>query len=171
MFFSDNIHKGDGSLDIKRISQLPIEEYMDVVGDLTEEQYEEYLLPIFIIYISNFYNNIKMTIYDFNAYNFSEYQIDVTIPEEVRDKVSDWEKETRKWRADVESLIKSQHTETRETVNNEANRTISQVNVNTNQAKTDVINTVNQRASEIKTKEDTSYSVILNIWNKVKDMF
>ena len=38
----------DGSLDIKRINQLPIEEYMDVVGDLTEEQYEEYLskLPI-----------------------------------------------------------------------------------------------------------------------------
>ena len=40
--------KEDGSLDIKRINQLPIEEYMDVVGDLTEEQYEEYLskLPI-----------------------------------------------------------------------------------------------------------------------------
>ena len=38
----------DCSLDIKRINQLPIEEYMDVVGDLTEEQYEEYLskLPI-----------------------------------------------------------------------------------------------------------------------------
>ncbi len=40
--------KEDGSLDIKRINQLPIEEYMNVVGDLTEEQYEEYLskLPI-----------------------------------------------------------------------------------------------------------------------------
>ena len=40
--------KEDGSLDIKRINQLPIEEYMDVVGDLTEEQYKEYLskLPI-----------------------------------------------------------------------------------------------------------------------------
>ena len=40
--------KEDGSLDTKRINQLPIEEYMDVVGDLTEEQYEEYLskLPI-----------------------------------------------------------------------------------------------------------------------------
>ncbi len=38
----------DGSLDIERINQLPIEEYMDVVGDLTEEQYKEYLskLPI-----------------------------------------------------------------------------------------------------------------------------
>ena len=35
--------KEDGSLDIKRINQLPIEEYMDAVGDLTEEQYEEYL--------------------------------------------------------------------------------------------------------------------------------
>lgn len=34
--------KEDGSLDIKRINQLPIEEYMDVVGDLTEEQYKEY---------------------------------------------------------------------------------------------------------------------------------
>ena len=40
--------KEDGSLDIERINKLPIEEYMDVVGDLTEEQYEEYLskLPI-----------------------------------------------------------------------------------------------------------------------------
>lgn len=40
--------KEDGSLDIKRINQLPIEEYMNVVGDLTEEQYEEYIskLPI-----------------------------------------------------------------------------------------------------------------------------
>ena len=40
--------KEDGSLDIKHINQLPIDEYMDVVGDLTEEQYEEYLskLPI-----------------------------------------------------------------------------------------------------------------------------
>lgn len=40
--------KEDGSLDIKRINQLPIEEFMDVVGDLTEEQYEEYIskLPI-----------------------------------------------------------------------------------------------------------------------------
>ena len=35
--------KEDGSLDIKRINQLPIEEYMDVVGDLTEEQYKESL--------------------------------------------------------------------------------------------------------------------------------
>ena len=40
--------KENGKLDIKRINQLPIEEYMDVVGDLTEEQYKEYLskLPI-----------------------------------------------------------------------------------------------------------------------------
>ena len=40
--------KEDGSLNIEHINQLPIEEYMDVVGDLTEEQYEEYLskLPI-----------------------------------------------------------------------------------------------------------------------------
>lgn len=40
--------KEDGSLDIERINKLPIEEYMDVVGDLTEEQYEEYIskLPI-----------------------------------------------------------------------------------------------------------------------------
>ena len=40
--------KEDGSLDIERINKLPIEEYMDVVGNLTEEQYEEYLskLPI-----------------------------------------------------------------------------------------------------------------------------
>ena len=30
--------KKDGSLDIERINSLPLEEYMDVIGDLTEEQ-------------------------------------------------------------------------------------------------------------------------------------
>ncbi len=40
--------KEDGSLDVERINSLPLEEYMDVIGDLTEEQYEEYVskLPI-----------------------------------------------------------------------------------------------------------------------------
>ena len=40
--------KEDGSLDIERINQLPIEEYMEEIGNLTEEQYEEYLskLPL-----------------------------------------------------------------------------------------------------------------------------
>ena len=40
--------KEDGSLDIERINKLPIEEYMNVIGDLTKEQYEVYLskLPI-----------------------------------------------------------------------------------------------------------------------------
>lgn len=32
-----------GSLDIERINQLPIEEYMDVIGDLTEEQLRVYI--------------------------------------------------------------------------------------------------------------------------------
>lgn len=35
--------KEDGSLDIERINKLPIEEYMDVMGDLTQEQYKYYL--------------------------------------------------------------------------------------------------------------------------------
>lgn len=35
--------KEDGSLDVERINNLPIEEYMDVVGDLTEEQFEYFL--------------------------------------------------------------------------------------------------------------------------------
>lgn len=34
--------KGDGSLDIERINQLPIEEYMKEIGNLTIEQYKEY---------------------------------------------------------------------------------------------------------------------------------
>ena len=40
--------KEDGSLDIEQIDKLPIEEYMDAMGDLTQEQVEEYLsrLPI-----------------------------------------------------------------------------------------------------------------------------
>ena len=40
--------KEDGSLDIERIGNLPLEEFMNVVGDLTEEQYEDFLskLPV-----------------------------------------------------------------------------------------------------------------------------
>ena len=33
----------DGSLNIERINSLPIEEYMEVMGDLTQEQVQEYL--------------------------------------------------------------------------------------------------------------------------------
>lgn len=40
--------KEDGSLDIERINKLPLEEYMDMMGDLTQEQISEYVtkLPI-----------------------------------------------------------------------------------------------------------------------------
>lgn len=40
--------KEDGSLDIEKMNSLPLEEWMDVMGDLTQEQVEEYLskLPI-----------------------------------------------------------------------------------------------------------------------------
>lgn len=38
----------DGSLDIECINQLPLEEYMNAMGDLTQEQVKEYVskLPI-----------------------------------------------------------------------------------------------------------------------------
>lgn len=35
--------KEDSSLDIERINHLPYEEYLNVMGDLTQEQFEEYL--------------------------------------------------------------------------------------------------------------------------------
>lgn len=40
--------KEDRSLDIERINKLPLEEYMDMMGDLTQEQVREYVtkLPI-----------------------------------------------------------------------------------------------------------------------------
>jgi len=40
--------KEDGSLDIERINSLPLREYMDAMGELTQEQVQEYLskLPI-----------------------------------------------------------------------------------------------------------------------------
>ena len=40
--------KEDGSLDIERINKLPLEEYMDMMGDLTQKQVREYVtqLPI-----------------------------------------------------------------------------------------------------------------------------
>ena len=40
--------KEDGSLDVERINSLPVEEYMEMMGYLTQEQVEEYIsqLPI-----------------------------------------------------------------------------------------------------------------------------
>lgn len=40
--------KEDGSLDIESINKLPLEEYMDMMGNLTQELVKEYLskLPI-----------------------------------------------------------------------------------------------------------------------------
>ena len=40
--------KEDGSLDIERINSLPLREYMDAMGELTQEQVQEHLskLPI-----------------------------------------------------------------------------------------------------------------------------
>lgn len=34
--------KEDGTLDIEHINQLPIDEYIDEIGGLTSEQFEEY---------------------------------------------------------------------------------------------------------------------------------
>lgn len=34
--------KEDGSLDIERINKLPLDEYWDIMGSLTEEQVAEY---------------------------------------------------------------------------------------------------------------------------------
>ena len=40
--------KEDGSLDIERINSLPLREFMEAIGDLTQEQYKDYIskLPI-----------------------------------------------------------------------------------------------------------------------------
>ena len=40
--------KEDGNLDVDRINKLPLEEYMNAMGDLTQEQVKEYIskLPI-----------------------------------------------------------------------------------------------------------------------------
>jgi len=40
--------KEDGSLDVESMNNLPLEEWMDKMGDLTQEQVEEYIskLPL-----------------------------------------------------------------------------------------------------------------------------
>lgn len=40
--------KEDGSLNVEHIDKLPLEEYMNAMGDLTQEQVKEYIskLPI-----------------------------------------------------------------------------------------------------------------------------
>lgn len=53
--------KEDGSLDVERINKLPIDEYMKVIGELTESQYKEYrsATPI-----NESYEPIKPIIYE-----------------------------------------------------------------------------------------------------------
>lgn len=38
--------KEDGSLDVEWINKLPIEEYMNTLGDLTQEQVKEYMSKV-----------------------------------------------------------------------------------------------------------------------------
>lgn len=38
--------KEDGSLDIERLNALPIEEHMKMVGELTDEQYHQYVASL-----------------------------------------------------------------------------------------------------------------------------
>ena len=40
--------KEDRSLDVERMNSLPLEEWMDEMGDLTQEQAEEYLSKLTI---------------------------------------------------------------------------------------------------------------------------
>ena len=41
--------KEDGCVDIDRINALPFEEYMDMMGNLTEEQIDEYMSKVPLI--------------------------------------------------------------------------------------------------------------------------
>ena len=40
--------KEDGSLDIERINSLPLRESMEAIGDLTQEQYKDYISKLAI---------------------------------------------------------------------------------------------------------------------------
>lgn len=51
--------KEDGSLDIERINKLPLEEYMEEIGNFTDEQHDEYVSKI----PSNEFNEPQMIIY------------------------------------------------------------------------------------------------------------
>ena len=41
--------KEDGNLDIDKYESLPLEEWMDAMGDLTQEQFKEYLSKVPLI--------------------------------------------------------------------------------------------------------------------------
>lgn len=61
--------KEDGSLDIERINKLPVEEYMVVMGTLTQEQIKEY--------------NSKLPINESNE-PFCGIKVNYTLEEEIK---------------------------------------------------------------------------------------
>lgn len=106
----------------------------------------------------------------YNAYGYDEGQITLTIPEETRQKWSEWKKETRNWRDYIEEHIDDKHAETQEHVTTETNRAIGEIKTAITSARDYVVNDVNTRTTEIKNKIDSSRTVIDNIWNKVSSM-
>ena len=106
----------------------------------------------------------------FNDYGYDDGGHTLTIPEESREKWSEWKKETREWREHIEEHIDEKHAETQGHVTNETNRAIDDVKTAITSARDYVINDVDTRATEIKTKIDSSRTVIDNIWDKVRNM-
>lgn len=106
----------------------------------------------------------------YNEYGYDEGQFTLTIPEETRQKWSAWKKETREWRDHIEEHIDDKHEETQGHVTSETNRSISEVKAAITAARDYVVTDVDTRANEIKSKIDSSRTVIDNIWNKVRGL-
>lgn len=106
----------------------------------------------------------------YNEYGYDEGVVTLTIPEETRQKWSEWKEETHNWRDYIEEHIDDKHAETQAHVTSETNRAIGEVKTAITSARDYVVNDVNTRATEIKTKIDSSSTVIDNIWSKVSSM-
>lgn len=82
--------KEDGSLDIERISKLPIEEHMNMLGDLTSQQMKEYLSSIPINESNNCPRNII---------------VDYTMEDEIKRGTGvDIDEYLKKWKNELDNI-------------------------------------------------------------------
>lgn len=80
--------KEDGSLDVERIDQLPVEEHMRVLGEFTSKQMDEYLSRSSIIEDKNCPRNII---------------VDYSMEDEIeRGTAVDIDKYLREWKTELE---------------------------------------------------------------------
>lgn len=62
----NNFRKDNGSLDVKQIAELPFEERMKIIDDLTDEQYHQYTEYLYSIPINEGIQHVIPVVVDYS---------------------------------------------------------------------------------------------------------